>query len=476
MGVISQCPSCCACPAPVIEYRSRSASGSKNDGVTSCTFEAGGSYYRQKVTTRTYSFDQDTDERLTNTGLDAFRYIRHAEGSRTKTETYSGCTPSCTWTGSYSSTDTTEKYVREDTGSPWVKCEERVDANYPTVTGGDCDGPSCSRVSSVDFWRTAACGPVSAYSTSTLYFDCDFPEWAAYTEATTYDDEYTDDELEEAVVAEIGDWSGWGEGVAYSSADHSTDGNSYSITETQFRIRFNARPPRGCYRLGWNVRAIPEAGGLAASSAGVFYRGVYRPTVTLSAPPDGGIQALAVAVMSSAGGVSSIRILNPGSGYTSAPTVTVQSATGGGINSVGWLAALAGSQVSAIAGGTAGDYLPTGTISGDGTGATISFTMSPDGGIATALIGAGGSGYTDAEVEITSKVSGAVEADILLHLAGETSGCATWDGTLPEGFDPEDTETYPFIVNEGSIPVPSEDGETKIVNVRAVCDCTACPE
>jgi hypothetical protein len=471
MGVISQCPSCCACPEPMIEYRSRSASGSKNDGVTSCTFETGGGYYFQKITTRTYSFDEDIDERPTNTGLDAFRYIKHAEGSRTKTETYSGCTISCTWTGSYSSTDTTEKYVREDTGSPWVKCEERVDANYPTVTGGDCDGPSCTRISSVDFWRTVACGPVLEYSTSTLYFDCDFPEWAAYTEAITYGDEYTDEELEETVVADIGDWSAWGEGASYSSADHSTDGNSYSITETQFRIRFDSRPPRGCYRLRWNVRFIPESGGVAVSSTNVHTRGVYRPGVTVTGDGTG---AVVVAVMASDGTVDFFRVLNPGSGYTTA-TITVAAAINGGTTATG-TAVLSGGQLASVTKTAAGNYLPTGTISGDGAGATISFTLSPDGGIASAPIGAGGSGYTDADVDITPKVSGAVEADILLHLVGETYGCAAWDGVLPGGFDPEDTDTYPFVVAEGSIPVPSEDGETKIVNVRAVCDCTTCPE
>ena len=56
------------------------------------------------------------------------------------------------------------------------------------------------------------------------------------------------------------------------------------------------------------------------------------PTVTISAPATGGVQATAVAVLgtgTNAGKVVSITITNPGTNYTSAPTVTIAAPTSG---------------------------------------------------------------------------------------------------------------------------------------------------
>ena len=56
------------------------------------------------------------------------------------------------------------------------------------------------------------------------------------------------------------------------------------------------------------------------------------PTVTISAPAAGGVQATAVAVLgtgTNAGKVVSITITNPGTNYTSAPTVTIAAPTSG---------------------------------------------------------------------------------------------------------------------------------------------------
>lgn len=56
------------------------------------------------------------------------------------------------------------------------------------------------------------------------------------------------------------------------------------------------------------------------------------PIVTLSAPPAGGTQATATAVIGNInrqnGGITSINITNPGSGYTSAPTVSIEGSKG----------------------------------------------------------------------------------------------------------------------------------------------------
>ena len=52
---------------------------------------------------------------------------------------------------------------------------------------------------------------------------------------------------------------------------------------------------------------------------------VQEPTVTISGPVGGGITAIARAFINSSGGISTIRILNAGYGYTVAPTITIGS-------------------------------------------------------------------------------------------------------------------------------------------------------
>lgn len=298
----------------------------------------------------------------------------------------------------------------------------------------------------------------------------------------TYTDEYLTSTFMADVVAGLPAWdSDWND-TAGSFANLSTDELTYSIRESRYRLRFKI-PLVGsgtCYRISWVERFIPEAG-VGIDSVEVYSPGVYRPTVALSAPPAGGTQARAVAVMSATGTVPSIRVTNPGSGYTSAPTVTVQTASGGGTTSTGWTATLTGGQVTAITGGSAGNYLPTLAFSsGGGTGATATCTMDAQGGIATVTIGAAGSGYTSAPtLTITPKVSGTTAATLHLHLGTETARCAVWDGITPPGYDAATPSTYP-IIGDGTnpyfeLPVPTTDGTTLVANLRAVCDCTACP-
>lgn len=293
--------------------------------------------------------------------------------------------------------------------------------------------------------------------------------------------EYLTSELKSETVAGLPTWDDDWNDTAGSFANLSTDELSYAIRESRYRLRFGIpRVGTGInYRASWVERFIPEAG-VGIDSIEVYSRGVYRPTVTLSAPPSGGTQARAVAVMSSTGTVSSIRILNPGAGYVSAPTVTVQAASGGGTSSTGWTATLTSGQVTAIAGGSAGNYLPTLVFSGGGgSGATATCALDAQGGISAVTVGAAGSGYTSAPtLAITAKVSGSTAADLLLHLGAETPRCAVWDGITPGGYDPDDATTYP-IIGDGTnayfeLPVPSADGTALVANLRAVCNGTPC--
>jgi hypothetical protein len=230
---------------------------------------------------------------------------------------------------------------------------------------------------------------------------------------------------------------------------------------SEYGIRF-AVPKVGigiCLRASWVERTIDE-GGEGISSVSVYAPGVYRPAVEISAPPEGGTQAYAIAAMSSAGAVTGISILNPGSGYTSAPTVTVQTAFNGGTTSTGWTATMGGDQIASITGGTGGDYLPTLDFSGsDGDIAIASVTVTDS-----------GSEYTDAPViYITPKVTGATAADLLVHLGTEVEKCEAWDGVVPEDYDPEDFDTWPKF---STFEIGSD---AKVRNIRTVCDCSACP-
>lgn len=68
---------------------------------------------------------------------------------------------------------------------------------------------------------------------------------------------------------------------------------------------------------------ILSSGNVTSLTLGIGGSGyVTAPTVTIAAPPSGGIQATAVAVLSG-NAVSSFIITNAGSGYNSVPTVTI---------------------------------------------------------------------------------------------------------------------------------------------------------
>jgi hypothetical protein len=77
---------------------------------------------------------------------------------------------------------------------------------------------------------------------------------------------------------------------------------------------------------GLEVYGYGMASGAIVTLAGSGY--TVAPAVTLSAPPAGGTQATAVAVLLN-GGVSQIQVTDGGSGYESAPTVTIAAPVSG---------------------------------------------------------------------------------------------------------------------------------------------------
>jgi hypothetical protein len=108
----------------------------------------------------------------------------------------------------------------------------------------------------------------------------------------------------------------------------------------QYRLRFplpKTNTGRN-YKANWAERFIPSSG-VSISSVTVVSGGVYRPPVTISESPSNGNSAYGFAVLSSAGEVISISLLNPGTEYI--PLITFSGGSGSGasatavINSAG---------------------------------------------------------------------------------------------------------------------------------------------
>lgn len=350
---------------------------------------------------------------------------------------------------------------------------------------------------------------------------------------------------------------------AFLSYNRTSGFGSAGNSRYRFRFPIPAVGSGKCYRLAWVERFIPEAG-VGVTSVEVISRGVYRPGLSTSAAASGKTAATAVAVMSSAGAVAGISVLvpgdyrpvatitggggtgaalevlsldpatggvdqvriTPGSGYTSAPTLSFTNVTSPRVRATATLtvdsdpASPTYRQItgitwtnrgdyrpaltfaSAINGGTTatatssinslgqligatitggGNYLPTLAFSaGGGTGATATVAMDAQGGIETVTMTASGSAYAAApSLTITPRITGPIAAVLHLHLGTETARCAAWDGVTPAGYVAATASTWPTLPSGSpgyfEIPVPTSEGTTTIANVRAFCDCSACP-
>jgi hypothetical protein len=207
-------------------------------------------------------------------------------------------------------------------------------------------------------------------------------------------------------------------------------GRVTSITITNPGSGYSADP-------GAITISAPPAGGVQAV-ANALYSGVsvgnvtvtpgsgytYAPTVTFSAPQRAnGVRAAGTATVDvTTGQVTGILVTNAGSGYTSAPTITLNAGSGATAQ-----AFLTGGSVISFNITNAGDdyaYAPTVVIGrtedGNGSGAAGTVVMS-NGRVVGINITNGGSGYTSApSVELVSG-SGAV-AYALVNGSGSITG------------------------------------------------------
>jgi hypothetical protein len=315
-------------------------------------------------------------------------------------------------------------------------------------------------------------------------------------EAPSITDEYstphtTETMIENAIAntpAYSGSWTrsafddDWDHG---SEEDISEDETSVAMEQTQFRLRV---PPIAVgsgkiYKVSWLERKI-RRGGVPLTSLEVRARGVFRPAVTWTGGGGSGLEL--VAVMAADGSVDAIRVANPGSGFTEAPTITV--AASSATTSTGWVATLEDGEDGRVAtvsrdGGTAGNYLPTAEFSDPPSPyrrATVAFTLDEQGGIATASLTDAGTGYNATPtLTITAKTATWFAPELLVHLGTETPRCIAWDGVRPSGYDPEDWTTWPILAPSGghfNISLPGESGTVRLHGIRVDCrSTTPCP-
>jgi hypothetical protein len=445
MSIASQCSDCCTCPTPTFIPRQRRFTPSLSKSGFS-SFVSGTKIYLNLYQDDSFSWGSGTVSFSYN--LNGTSNAAVVSGNPAYKIDGTGFSFYCGEWGFY---DFMCPYFGDEDCDPFRNSDTLVTETSSTVTS--CEG-----------------GGVEINTLTNLYTDALLLEYTLTYLSSTSWQSYTSLPLSVVGVLEINDSAGMDFGINKSSAA---------------QIRYAARflvPQVGsgqCYRLTWVERFIPDAG-VGITSVEVVSRGVYRPIVTLSAPPSGGTLARAVAVMSSSGEIASIRILNSGSGYTSLPTVTIAGAINGGTSSTGWTATLSGGRISAISGGSSGNYLPTLAFSGGGgADAAATCTLDEQGGINAVTLTASGSAYAAApSLTISPKVPSFTSAVLHLHLGIETAKCGTWDGIIPDGYSPSTPSTYPTIPSGSGYfecPAPASPGIVTLANVRSYCECSACP-
>lgn len=178
----------------------------------------------------------------------------------------------------------------------------------------------------------------------------------------------------------------------------------------------------GASAASLTATVVPLGGvaSIAVNTGGLGYTSA--PTVTIDPPPVGGIPATATATVVG-GVVTAVTVVNPGSGYATAPSVTL---TGGGATTQATATATltvgAVTRVTIVAPGSGFLTAPAITFvgGGGGTGATATATITN--GSISAITFTGGTGYTSAPDVVVEQPPGIVT--LQARVVG-TSGFAT---------------------------------------------------
>jgi hypothetical protein len=421
------------------------------DDIRCCgtLFEDDGKRWATRTTVEDYNGTAYEDTQIPpNPGNERTVRDNVRTGTLTKIETRNtDCTLTTVWSGSVTTDALTTNYYRDTEEDPFVVTSIVRNQEWFDWSGTNtqiCDYTLTITVNGVPTTTTGSlCRPgpgIPEYepeeSTTITYSNEveNAPE-------TAYSNPYTNELLKENTIALFPVFDDDWDDTAGSFANFASDDSSFSARKSRYRFRFPVPKTKTgkCYRLNWVERFVPESG-VPITSVSVKKAGVFRPTVTISSPPSGGVLARAIPIMSFDGKVTAIKVLNPGSGYVTPPTVTIGTSFGG-TTSTGWTASLnVNGQVSSISGGSQGDYRPTITFNnGGGTGATGTINLNEDGGINVINITNAGSGYSLASpalsLGITSKVptSALTLSDLLVNFGTEVEKCYIWDGTTLGG-------------------------------------------
>ena len=194
-------------------------------------------------------------------------------------------------------------------------------------------------------------------------------------------------------------------------------------------------PSKGYFTWdGNNTVFVGAVGPIAAVNAGTGYTSA--PTVTIGAPNDAnGVQAQAEVTVSS-GAINSITITEAGTGYTVAPTVTVSGGGGSAANLVGGLITFATGTVSCLVTNPGSGYTNAAntvvTISGGG-GANAAATAIISGNqVNTIIMTNPGSGYTNS-ANITVTITGGAGANATAKAiinSSANNGIASFSGRV----------------------------------------------
>ena len=467
------CPECCACPTPITEFSSRAADAGIGCYYPFLDYTTDDRRWRKAIVSGAVAADS-----LNYYGWDYIynKSSQSATGTMYIRQQFTACSSETSYSASpYFSTSSNGDSLLADEPLQRDLTGETLPLNLGNqdlvrvYCGGDvsCFDMVCDTSHAVH---------ISAASADSYTLRMRDNSGDPYSYITvTLDTELTFSEVETEAIAALPAWGSTWTTTATSGFTIQEDGIIvlyYFIQQVRYRFRFKI-PTMGSgeiYRVKWVERFV-EAGGVPIDSVEIVNRGCCRPAVSSSG--GGGSGLLLVAVMNSSGGVASITILNPGSGYTSAPTITVASSIGG-TTSTGWVATVSGGVVTSISGGAVGNYLPTAIVSGGGSGAVIALTMDSSGGIASATVTTPGSGYlVTSTLLVAYKTTNSLDPVLFLHFGAESNFCDVWDGTTPSGYDPDDNMTWPLLPSAApqyyEMSSYGAYGSVRVANVETSC-------
>jgi hypothetical protein len=377
------------------------------------------------------------------------------------------------------------------TGSAWP-CYPATDCTSDSTTltfkGYGTSEADLFPTQTVDDWSLDTCDTVRTVTDAT--YVCDVSGYG-HTAVNVYSNEISEAAAQQStsglITQTLADIPAYGStwSVAAGASQPtgfrnvSPDETTCTLRRSIYRLRFKIPNTgnRKCGRVTWIERFVPE-GGTFISSTEIVSPGVLRSPVSLAAPPAGGTQARAVAIMGTGSPitVAGIRVMNPGRGYTSPPPVTIFE---GIYDPTGWTAAIdSAGRVTGVAGGSGGtdsSYIGYGT---GGVSAIIS-KVDVQGGATEATISGPSNLTTIPAITFSSLLAGMTAPILRGHMGVETLRCAKWDGVTPGDYDPTDPATWPLLTIDSpgyfELGVPTADGTTTLEDFRFLCDCADCP-